>query len=422
MIQKIKGVADLFEPESTAFTRMEAVAREVFARYGYRELRLPVIERTELFARTIGAETDVVQKEMYTFPDRKGRSLTLRPEATAGVLRAVIENGLLKDRGALKLYAFGPMFRYERPQKGRLRQFHQIDAELLGPASPEADAEVLFMLVGYLKALGLSALSVELNSLGCAGCRPNYREALAGFLGSVDQARLCADCLRRSKTNPLRVLDCKVEGCKEAVAAAPLVTDSLCPSCRAHFTALTALLDAGGVSYALAPRLVRGLDYYVGTTFEVTSADVGAQSAVAGGGRYDGLIRDLGGPDVAGIGFAVGMDRLALLLPLAEPPKPDFHVVVLGPEASAPALRLAEGLRGLGLSGEADYEPGSMKSRLRAVNRSGARFALLLGPAEVASGQAVVKDMATGNQIALPLGNVAAIADYLRAGKDEQHD
>lgn len=397
-IQKIKGVADLFEPESTAFTRLETVAREVFSRYGYQEVRVPILEKTELFARSIGEETDVVQKEMYTFPDRKDRMLTMRPEATAGILRACIENKLFAEHPVAKLYSFGPMFRYERPQKGRMRQFHQLDAELLGPREPEADAEVLLMLWTYLRELGLRKLCFELNSLGCAACRPGYRAALAAYYSGLDTAALCEDCRRRKDTNPLRVLDCKVPACKEATAGAPLITDCLCPGCAAHFAALRAALDAQGVEYALNPRLVRGLDYYVGATFEITSSDIGSQTAVAGGGRYDGLIRDLGGPDVAGIGFAIGMERLAMLLPETRPPAPDFFLALLDQTAAAEALALAQALRTQGLRGDMDFAAGSVKSRMRAAGKSGARFCLLLGAEELARGTVVVKDMAAGSQ------------------------
>ncbi len=408
-IQKIKGVADLFEPDSTAFTRLETVAREVFGRYGYAQLRIPVLEKTELFARSIGEETDVVSKEMYTFPDRKGRNLTMRPEATAGVMRACIENKVFSDRPVVKLFTFGPMFRYERPQKGRMRQFHQLDAELLGPTAPEADAEVLLMLWTYLRELGLKKLSFELNSLGCAACRPGYRQALIDYFAGLAPEALCEDCRRRTNTNPLRVLDCKVPTCKAATAGAPLITDHLCPDCATHFAALRQALEAQGVEYTLNPRLVRGLDYYVGTTFEITSADIGSQTAVAGGGRYDGLVRDLGGPDVAGIGFAIGMERLAMLLPEAAPPAPDFFLALLDQAAAGAALALAQRLRGLGLRGDMDFTAGSVKSRLRAASKSGARLCLLLGADELARGAVQAKDLAGGGQSEVRMDDVAAL-------------
>jgi len=417
-IQKIKGVADLFEPDSTAFTRMETVAREVFGRFGYAELRVPILEKTELFARSIGEETDVVQKEMYTFPDRKGRMLTMRPEATAGVMRACIENKVFAERPVVKLFAFGPMFRYERPQKGRMRQFHQLDAELLGPKEPEADAEVLLMLWTYLRELGLQKLSFELNSLGCAQCRPGYRQALIDYFSNLASDTLCDDCRRRKDVNPLRVLDCKVPACKEATAGAPLITDHLCPDCASHFASLRAALDAQGVEYTLNPRLVRGLDYYVGTTFEITSSDIGSQAAVAGGGRYDGLIRDLGGPDVAGIGFAIGMERLAMLLPEARPQAPDFFLALLDQAAAGAALALAQRLRGMGLRGDMDFTAGSVKSRLRAAGKSGARLCLLLGADEMNRGTVQAKNLAGGGQTEVPLEDLTALAALFETPTD----
>jgi histidyl-tRNA synthetase len=398
-ISKIKGVADLFEPQAGVYTRMENTAREVFSRYGYMEVRIPVMEKTELFARSIGEETDVVQKEMYTFEDRKGRSLTLRPEATAGVLRAYIENpGLSVQGGLSKLFTFGPMFRYERPQKGRMRQFHQIDAELIGADRPEADAELVLMLWTYLRELGLRQLTFEINSLGCRECRPAYRQALSDYFESLDKAALCEDCLRRSGTNPLRVLDCKVPGCREAVKDAPPMAEGLCGKCAEDYARVKRLLDEAGVEYEENHRLVRGLDYYVGLTFEVTSGDIGAQTAVAGGGRYDGLLADLGGKDEPATGFAIGMERLAMLLAESEPKKLDFYLALLDESARSRTVGLAQGLREAGLAGETDFEAGSLKSRLRAANRKGARFCLLLGKDEIDKGELTVKDLESGEQ------------------------
>ena len=266
-VTAIKGFADLFSPDSDAFTHMEAVARETFSRYGFTELRTPILERTELFCRGIGTETDVVQKEMYTFPDRKGRSLTLRPEATAGVMRAYIESGRSGD-AVTKLFTIGPMFRYERPQKGRMRQFHQINCECLGPSEPYADAELVTMAMRFLEALGLKDLSLQLNSLGCPTCRPAYRETLRKWLSELDESALCEDCRRRMVTNPLRVLDCKVPSCREHTAEAPKILDHNCPDCAAHFETVRRLLDAEKVPYVINHRLVRGLDYYTRTTLK----------------------------------------------------------------------------------------------------------------------------------------------------------
>lgn len=413
-ITKIKGFADLFPPESDVFTRMESVARQVFGRYGFVELRTPILERTDLFCRSIGTETDVVQKEMYTFPDRKDRSLTMRPEATAGVMRAYIESGRHTQEPVSKLFTSGPMFRYERPQKGRMRQFHQINCEVLGPVEPHADAELVLMLMRFLTELGLTGLSLQINSLGCKECRPLYRKALSDFLASIDNAALCEDCRRRMETNPLRVLDCKVPGCRELTANAPTILEHNCPECRTHFDAVLRILDSRNVPYVLNDRLVRGLDYYNRTTFEVVSDSIGSQGSVAGGGRYDGLISQLGGPDVPGVGFACGMERLALMMPGAEAPRPHFHVAVLGPAAQDAALLLAEDLRAQGLAGSVGFGAGSIKSRMRLAGKSGARACLILGGDELAAGTVVVKDMDSGEQETI--GRDAVAARLLAAG------
>ena len=409
-IQKIKGFADLFPEDGATFTFMEATARSVFTRYGFGELRTPILEKTELFARSIGEETDVVQKEMYTFPDRKNRSLTMRPEATAGVMRAYIESKMHQPGLVTKVFTFGPMFRYERPQKGRQRQFHQINAEIIGAPEPQADAELLLMLNAFLTELGLDKLSVELNSLGCPKCRPAYKKALTDFYASLDNSRLCEDCRRRAVTSPLRVLDCKVPECKELIADAPSILDHLCEDCVPHFQAVKDILDQAGLKYILNPRLVRGLDYYQRTTFEVVSGDIGSQSSVAGGGRYDGLIKMLGGPDVATTGFACGMERLALLLGARTLAAPDFYVALLDPRAENLGVLLAQKLRMAGLSGQAGFSAGSMKSRLRQADKSGATFCLILGGEEFDAGTVTVKDMSgRREQTSLPLDRCAEV-------------
>lgn len=401
-ITRIKGFADLFTPESEAFTFMENAAREIFGAHGYTELRLPVLERTELFARSIGDETDVVQKEMYTFTDRGDRSLTMRPEATAGAVRAYIEGARHTLEPVSKYFTYGPMFRYERPQKGRMRQFHQINCECLGAEEPHADAEVIIMLMRFLGRLGIEDLSVSLNSLGCRECRPAYREALAAFLRTLNTEKLCENCRRRMDTNPMRVLDCKEEGCQALIANAPRVVDYICEACRVHLGTVSSLLERAGISYALNPKLVRGLDYYSRTTFEVLSGNIGAQSAVAGGGRYDGLVRDLGGPDVPGIGFACGMERLAMLLPEREAPRPDFYLAALLPEALDKALLLAEDLRAAGLYGQVSFAARSLKSQLRQAGKLNARKCLMLGEAELAAQSILIKDMDGGEQETVP--------------------
>ncbi|WP_207262796.1 histidine--tRNA ligase [Desulfovibrio sp. Huiquan2017] len=393
-VQKIKGFADLFPEEAAKYTFMEACAREVFSCYGFGELRTPILEKTELFQKSIGEDTDVVGKEMFTFPDRKGRSLTMRPEATAGVVRAFIESKTHQPGNISKFFTFGPMFRYERPQKGRQRQFHQINAECFGADEPQADAELILMLTTFLRRIGLKALTVELNSLGCHECRPAYKQALVDYYHSKDKANFCEDCRRRMETNPLRVLDCKVPSCKELVQDAPLITDHLCPDCEAHFADVRAVLDGAGVAYTLNPRLVRGLDYYVRTCFEVTSLDIGSQTSVAGGGRYDGLIKSLDGPDCPGTGFACGMERLALLLDDVAPKAPDFYLAVVDQSAANEAMLFAQALRDKGLNGEVSFAGGSMKSRMRAANKSGAQTCLILGGSELADKTVTVKDMA----------------------------
>jgi histidyl-tRNA synthetase len=393
-VQKIKGFADLFPDEAAKYTFMESCAREIFSRYGFGELRTPILEKTELFQKSIGEDTDVVGKEMFTFPDRKDRSLTMRPEATAGVVRAFIDSKTHQPGNISKFFTFGPMFRYERPQKGRQRQFHQIDAEIFGADEPQADAELILMLTSFLTRIGLRNLTVELNSLGCHECRPAYKQALVDYYLSKDKTNFCEDCQRRMETNPLRVLDCKVPTCKELVQDAPVITDHLCPDCEAHFADVRAVLDGAGVAYTLNPRMVRGLDYYVRTCFEVTSSDIGSQTAVAGGGRYDGLVRNLGGPDCPGTGFACGMERLALLLDDVQPEAPDFYLAVVDQAAATEAMLFAQELRGKGLTGEVSFAGGSMKSRMRAANKSGARTCLILGGSELADKTVTVKDMA----------------------------
>ncbi|WP_035244286.1 histidine--tRNA ligase [Desulfonatronovibrio hydrogenovorans] len=424
-ISRIKGFFDLFPPESTAYVFMEETARDIFSRYGYQEVRIPVVEQTELFARSIGQETDVVQKEMYTFPDRKGRSITLRPEATAGVVRAYTDSPLAGTGNVSRLFTFGPMFRYERPQKGRTRQFHQINVEVLGEDSPWSDAEVIIMLWTYLRALGLSKLDIELNSLGCSQCRPAFHQALKQYLQGVDHDGLCSDCQRRMSTNPLRVLDCKVPGCRDLVMDSPRINQNLCENCEIHFERVVSMLDKAGLNYHLNPNLVRGLDYYQRTTFEVVSHDIGAQSSVAGGGRYDGLVRALGGPDVPGIGFACGMERLAMLLGQVNQKPQDFYLAVLHEQAMDKALLLAQRLREKGFSGEMGFQVKSVKAQLRQANKLGVKTCLLLGIDELNKGEIQVKDMATGVQRgvsqddveqALGLNIKAKNNNYLRNG------
>ncbi len=401
-IQAVKGTHDVLPEEMAAWHGVEAAARALFARYGYREIRTPILEQTELFARGIGAETDIVSKEMYTFADRDGGSLTLRPEATAGIVRAVIEHNLTSSDPALRLYALGPMFRRERPQKGRYRQFQQVDVEAFGVTSPTIDAEMIELALAYLDACGVRRHELVLNSVGDHNCRPAYveclREALRGRA-----AAMCADCQRRAETNPLRVLDCKVPEDQATIEGLPKITDHLCEECRGHFAEVRRQLAVLGIPYTLNPRLVRGLDYYVRTTFEVTSDALGAQSSVLGGGRYDGLVKDLGGPDVPGIGFAVGMERLVSLVPAEPAPsRCDVFLMPLAPSALDRALRLQAALRRAGLRALLDPEGRSFKSRMKQADKLGARLVAILGDDEIARGVWTVRDMGRSQQEDVP--------------------
>ncbi|MFI5330692.1 MAG: histidine--tRNA ligase [Desulfobaccales bacterium] len=398
MIKAIRGMRDLLPPETSRWQWVEAVAREVFGLYGYREIRLPLLERTELFARSIGADTDIVGKEMYTFPDRKGDSLTLRPEATASVLRAVLENGLDKGAGVKKFYTLGPMFRYERPQKGRYRQFFQINCEAYGVDAPELDAEVILLLLDILTRLQLGEMRLLINSLGCPDCQVKFKAALGLFL--ISREGLCEDCQRRRETNPLRVLDCKSVHCKEILKDAPVIRDYLCPDCAAHFARVLKLLKRFGVNYEEQPKLVRGLDYYTRTAFEVVAAGLGAQDAVAGGGRYNGLSQELGGPALPAIGFAIGEDRLLEVLPkdLGQENRFKVFLASLGEPARDKAFHLMQDLRQRRVAAEMDLEGRSLKAQMTQANRYGAAYTVILGDRELETGEAQIRAMATGEQ------------------------
>jgi histidyl-tRNA synthetase len=410
-IRSVKGTRDLLPAETALWQRVEDEARRVFVAYNFREIRTPVLEHTTLFVRSVGADTDIVTKEMYTFQDRDDESLTLRPEATASVVRAYIEHGLYNKGGIHKLYYIGPMFRRERPQKGRYREFYQIGAEVLGSDHPSIDAEFLEMLVLFLRRVGLQEFALLLNSVGCPKCRAEYVKTLRRALESL-KARLCADCQRRSETNPLRVLDCKVEADQPIIEKLPRILEHLCPECRQHFEWVTGELDERGVAYQIRPRLVRGLDYYTRTTFEMTSSTLGAQNAFLGGGRYDGLAQMLGGPRTPGFGVAIGQDRLLLAVEQAGQLKSgdrlSAYVAWMGETALAPAARLVQELRGEDISSEISYEPIKLKKSLGVANRLGARFAIIIGEGELESGRYQVKDMTTGRQEEVEPGRVAS--------------
>ncbi len=394
-IQSVKGFQDVLPRESARWAALEGRARAVFAQYNFHEIRLPIVERAALFQRSVGETTDIVEKEMYAFTDRDGSPLALRPEGTASVVRAYVEHALHVQEPVSKLYYFGPMFRRERPQKGRLRQFSQIGAELLGRDDAAADAEVVLLLYDLLADFGVAHAEVLINSLGDRVCRPGYVTALVEW-GRAHRAELCDDCTRRLEQNPLRLLDCKQPGCGAIRNTAPRRVDHYCGACRAHFERVLALLAAEGVEPHLQPYMVRGLDYYCRTAFEVVAPGLGAQNALGGGGRYDGLVRDLGGPDVAGIGFALGVERLALVLgagAAADEQRPEFVVLPLGEGAEPAAAALAHRLRRSGA--RVDVEPGgrSVKSQMRHAAKLGARYAILLGEDELASGTVPVRDM-----------------------------
>ena len=396
MVEAVKGTRDILPEEIGRWHYVEDAARAVFGLYGFREIRTPVFESTELFQRGIGEGTDIVAKEMYTFSDRKGRSLTLRPEGTAPVARAFIEHGLDRGGGLQRFYYVGPMFRYERPQKGRMRQFSQIGVEVLGSDHPAVDAEVLEMLARFLERIRLGAPEILLNSVGCPVCRPGYRDRLVAFLGP-QRDRLCDDCRRRLETNPLRCFDCKVPSDQDILRDAPRISDHLCTECRDHFQRVRGFLESAGIRHRIEPRLVRGLDYYRRTAFEVVLPGLGAQNALLGGGRYDGLVESLGGPPVPGFGFAVGLDRLVLSLPedAAIPDEsPELVGVAIGEAAVGPILQVAGRLRGLGRRMVFDPQPArSLKAQLRGVHDRRARFAIIVGDEEVAGRVFTLRDM-----------------------------
>mgnify|MGYP005848100971 CR=1 FL=1 len=401
MIRAVKGTRDLLPPATVVWNHVEAVARELFRAYNYQEIRTPILEETQLFARSVGEDTDIVMKEMYTFTDRDGSLLTLRPECTASVIRAYLEHRMDQWPGLKKLYYVGPMFRRERPQKGRFRQFYQIGAECIGSEAPGVDAEVIEMVVHFLQELGLEGFELLLNSVGCRQCRPPFLSHLREQLRTA-APRLCEDCQRRAETNPLRVLDCKVPEDQPIIHGLPSILDHLCDACREHFDSVKHSLEQRGAGYRIVPRLVRGLDYYTRTTFEIVHGALGAQNSVLGGGRYDGLAEDLGAKTAApGIGFSIGQDRLVMILEEASPEAfrhvLDLFVAPLGDSAAAEAVRLARELRRRGVCVEV-AGAGRLKRLMELSNRLGSRFTLILGENEIATGTYSLKNMISGEQ------------------------
>lgn len=423
MIQTVRGTRDLLPEDMPLWHRVEEVAREAFRRYGFREIRTPIFEKTELFARGVGESTDIVHKEMYTFVDRaradsEGESLTLRPENTASVVRAYLQHKMFADKspGELtRLYYIGPMFRRERPQAGRYRQFYQIGVEVMGSSDdPAIEAEVIEMLSWLLQELKITNTTLLINSVGEPASRASYVETLREAL-KAQLDNLCADCHHRYETNPLRVFDCKVASCQAVIADLPTITDSLDDASRAHFEQFKAHLDARGLAYTVNPRMVRGLDYYTRTAFEIVGHDgLGAQNTLIGGGRYDGLSETLGGPPTKGFGFAFGLDRMVMALPEAEAQRlrahdaPDVFLVFLGDAARQHTFQVARDLRAAGVSVALEFEDRKMKKAMTSAAKSRARYALIIGDNEVSSGQYGLKNLATGEQESLSLGDIIA--------------
>ncbi|MBO8172633.1 MAG: histidine--tRNA ligase [Bacillaceae bacterium] len=419
-----RGTADILPGEVEKWQYMEEKAREIARLFNYQEIRTPIFEQTELFQRGVGETTDIVEKEMYTFTDRGNRSLTLRPEGTASVVRSYVENKMYGNpQQPVKLFYIGPMFRYERPQAGRMRQFHQFGVEAIGSDDPGIDAEVIAIPIRFYEALGIKGLYVDLNSVGCPVCRPRYREELVKYLTGVKED-LCEDCQSRLERNPMRVLDCKNETCKTVTKDAPSMVDHLCDECESHFEQVKGHLEEMGIPYQVNPRLVRGLDYYTRTAFEIMEARVGAVSTICGGGRYNGLVGEIGGQDMPGIGFAVGLERTLLALETHEVELPvdtglDCYVIALGDEAQKQAATWMDKLRRAGISADKDYLGRKMKAQMKSADRLKARFAAILGEDELNRGMVKLKDMATGEEQELELDNGVDVLKQKLSGESE---
>ncbi len=406
-IRGIKGVRDILPDEAIGWWHIQKMSRDIFHTFGYSEIIIPVIEVTELFSRSIGETTDIVEKEMYTFEDRDGKKITLRPEGTASTVRAYIEHNLHHTDPFSKLYYIGPMFRRERPQAGRYRQFYQIGAEVFGIEHPMIDAEVLFMLNLFFQSLNIKGLNLQLNSIGCPKCRPAFRDAIRRFYaGRLDE--LCTNCRRRFKFNPLRILDCKSSHCHALTENAPKTLDYLCTDCHTHFDGVRSSLNVAGVPYILNQRLVRGLDYYTRTTFEFVSRSLGAQDTVAAGGRYDNLVEELGGLSTPAIGFSIGMERLFSLFDSGAVKRlsPDIFIIALGEKAQEKAFPLINQLYKEGISATIDYNGGSLKSQMRKADRFNAEHVLIIGDNELSKGKAILRDMKDKGQVDIPFSDV----------------
>lgn len=403
----IKGTKDILPSEVKKWQRVESAARHIFELYGYGEIRTPLFESTELFEKGTGETSDIVTKEMYTFTDKGGRSITLRPEYTPSVVRAIIEHRLYLEPRPQRFYFIGPMFRYDKPQKGRYRQFHQIDIEVFGEKDPAVDAEIVEMASSVFKILGVSGIEILVNSVGCSQCRPAYHRRLHTEAERISDL-LCEDCQRKINTNPLRIFDCKIQGCRDASESLPKIKDYLCMDCEAHFKAFCAYLDLYGISYRIDPRLVRGLDYYTKTTFEFVTRALGAQDAVLGGGRYDDMMKQFGGPDMCGIGFAMGLERFLAVVPDCEEPKDFVYIVHLGEEAKKLGMGLARYLRGRDIECLVEYKTKNMRNQISRASKLGASWTVIIGEDEVREGRFQLKNMASGEQQALSREEILA--------------
>ena len=403
----VKGTCDILPDDSYKWQEVEKFMLETSRLYGFKEIRVPVFEHTEVFNRSVGDTTDVVQKEMYTFDDKGGRSITLRPELTAGVIRSVIENGLVNGALPLKVCYVGGCYRYEKPQAGRLREFHQFGVECVGAAEPNADAEVIALARQVLNSIGIDKISLEINSIGCPECRKEYHKALKEYF-SANKDKLCGTCLDRLERNPMRILDCKSPVCSEIAGNAPVVLDYLCDECKKHFEQVKSYLTAMNIEYTVNPHIVRGLDYYTRTVFEFVSGDIGAQSTVCGGGRYDGLVAQMGGPSVPSLGFAMGIERLMLVLKnqgkeLPSADKPDLYIAALGEKAQLKTAELCAALRADGFKVETDICGRGLKAQMKYANKIGAKYSLVLGDTEIGENSASLKNMADGEAFTVKL-------------------
>lgn len=411
-LQRPKGTQDTLPKDTHRWQAVEGIARSVAHSFGFREIRTPMFEETGLYVRSVGDTSDVVTKEMYTVSSSGDKTFTLRPECTAGVVRAMLENGVMNEGFPQKVYYILPCFRHEKPQAGRLREFHQFGVEMFGSSSPYADAEIILLAGSLLKSLGITEVKLNLNSIGCRECRSDYHRALVEYFSEYKD-RLCPTCLERLDKNPMRLLDCKSPVCQEIGRGAPLITDYLCGDCREHFTALTGLLDDAGVEYVLNPRIVRGLDYYTRTVFEFISDSIGAQGTICGGGRYDGLVSELGGQPTPALGFGAGIERLILAMTdkspvFGEPPLVDVYLAPMTDSARSLSLKLCLELRALGLRAEYDILSRGVKAQLKYANKIGARFVIVLGESELEDGAAALKNMETGEERRVSLGDIAA--------------